>query len=64
MRRRRTRRRRKIYSGRGVTRPYVNKRNRLMLGSGIKQKGGFFAIAALASSLAPVAGDILSKVFR
>ena len=32
--------------GRGVSRPYVNKRNRLMLGSGKrkkigKQKGGF-----------------------
>ena len=64
MRRRRTKRRREIYSGRGVTRPYVNKRNRLMLGSGIKQKGGFFPIAALASLFAPVVGDILSKVFR
>ena len=62
--RRRSRRRRKIYSGRGVTRPYVNKRNRLMLGSGIKQKGGFFLIAALGSALAPVAADIISKVFR
>ena len=60
MRRRRTKRRRKIHSGRGVTRPYVNKRNRLMLGSGIKQKGGFFPIAALASLLAPVVGDMYS----
>ena len=41
--RRRSRRRRKTYSGRGVTRPYVNKRNSLMLGSGIKQKGVFFS---------------------
>ena len=64
MRRRRSRRRRKTYSGRGVTRPYVNKRNRLMLGSGIKQKGGFFPIDALGSALAPVAADIISKVFR
>ena len=27
--------------GRGIQRPYVNKRNRLMLGKGKKQKGGF-----------------------
>ena len=64
MRRRRRKRRGKIYSSRGVTRPYVNKRNRLMLGSGIKQKGGFFPIDALGSALAPVAADIISKVFR
>ena len=42
MRRRRVKRRRKI-KGRGIQRPYVNKRNRLMLGKGKKQKGGFFA---------------------
>ena len=29
--------------GRGIQRPYVSKRNRLMLGKGKKQKGGFFA---------------------
>ena len=27
--------------GRRIQRPYVNKRNRLMLGKGKKQKGGF-----------------------
>ena len=32
-----------IINGRGIQRPYVNKRNRLMLGKGKKQKGGFFA---------------------
>ena len=31
---------RKTIYGRGIKRPYVNKRNRLMLGSGKKQKGG------------------------
>ena len=29
--------------GKGIERPYINKRNRLMLGKGKKkQKGGFF----------------------
>ena len=28
--------------GKGIQRPYINKRNRLMLGKGKKQKGGFF----------------------
>ena len=32
-----------IINGKGIQRPYVNKRNRLMLGKGKKQKGGFFA---------------------
>ena len=30
--------------GRGIQRPYVSKRNRLMLGKGKKQKGCFFAL--------------------
>ena len=30
-------------TGRGIKRPYVSKRNRLMLGKGKKQKGSFFA---------------------
>ena len=42
MRRRRVKRRRKI-KGKGIQRPYVSKRNRLMLGKGKKQKGGFIA---------------------
>ena len=28
----------------GIERPYKNKRNRLMLGKGKKQKGGFFRV--------------------
>ena len=28
-------------TGRGIRRPYISKRNRLMLGKGKKQKGGF-----------------------
>ena len=43
MRRRRIKRRKKI-TGKGIKRPYINKRNRLMLGKG--QRGG--GIAALA----------------
>ena len=60
------RRARKIY-GRGVTRPYVNKRNRLMLGSGRrkkigKQKGGFFGL--IAAALAGPAIELMSKIIR
>ena len=29
-------------TGKGIKRPYISKRNRLMLGRGKKQKGGFF----------------------
>ena len=36
------RKRRKKIKGRGIQRPYVSKRNRLMLGKGKKQRGGFF----------------------
>ena len=58
------RRARKIYGG-GVTRPYVNKRNRLMLGSGKrkkigKQKGGFLPTFLMA--LAPTALELISKL--
>ena len=51
LRRRRTKRRKKI-RGRGVKRPYINKRNRLMLGKG-KQRGGFLGpvVAAVAPAL-------------
>lgn len=50
--------------GRGITRPYVNKRNRLILGAGRKkrirkQRGGFLP---LISAIAPTALEILSKV--
>ena len=59
--RRRRRRQQKqkvtLIFGKGISRPYIDKRNRLMLGSGstkkaFKQKGGFFPIgAALAAHL-------------
>ena len=58
MKRRRIKRRKKI-RGRGIQRPYVNKRNRLMLGKG-KQKGGFIGplVAAAAPALLQVVGTI------
>ena len=61
-RRRRTRRRRIL--GRGISRPYSDKKNRLMLGSGktSKQRGGFFPLAALAA--APPIIDLLNKIIR
>ena len=72
----RIRKRRKItYFGRGTTvsvsRPYVNKRNRLTLGEGkkrrrrktvSKQKGGF--ILLIVSVLAPTAIDLVTKLIR
>ena len=67
-RRQRRRRRRRRLSGRGINRPYVDKRKRLMLGSGsskktLKQKGGFFPIAA-ALTAAPAIVDLLGKIIR
>ena len=58
MKRRRIKRRKKI-RGRGIQRPYVNKRNRLMLGKG-KQKGGFIGplVAAAAPALLQAVGTI------
>ena len=60
MKRRRIKRRKKI-RGRGIQRPYVNKRNRLMLGKG-KQKGGFIGplVAAAAPALLQAVGSIFS----
>ena len=56
-----------VYYGRGITRPYVNKRNRLMLGSGKrkkigKQKGGF--LPALMTAVAPTALELISKIIK
>ena len=61
MKRRRIKRRKKI-RGRGVQRPYVNKRNRLMLGKG-KQKGGFIGplVAAAAPALLQAVGSIFGR---
>ena len=76
LRRRRRRRRPKLQSlmvkrlvGRGISRPYVHKRNRLMLGSGSRQKtskqtGGFFPLAAALTAAAPAVLDLLGKVIR
>ena len=68
-------RRKRTYFGRGTTvsisRTYVDKRNRLMLGEGkrkrrrktvSKQKGGFFAL--LLTALAPTAVDLVRKLIR
>ena len=58
MKRRKLKRRRKI-RGRGIQRPYVNKRNRLMLGKG-KQNGGFIGpiVAAAAPALLQAVGAV------
>ena len=55
--------------GRGISRPYVDKRNHLMLGSGSRQKtskqtGGFFPLAAALTAAAPAVLDLLGKVKR
>ena len=73
VRRQRRRRRRqkpqpKQLLGKGINRPYVDKRNRLMLGSGsskktLKQRGGFFPLAA-ALTAAPAVIDLLGKIIR
>ena len=65
-------RKRKVYKktcGKGikVARPYINKRNRLMLGEGKKktvkkQRGAF--LAPIAAALAPTAIELVSKLFR
>ena len=62
---RKRRRRRRTITGGNISWPYVNKRNRLILGEGKKikkQRGGF--IAPIAAALAPVAINLVSKLFR
>ena len=54
--------------GRGFTRPYVDKRNRLMLGSGglkktFKQKGGLFPLATALAAAPPII-DLLANIIR
>ena len=61
-------RRRQRLIGRGINRPYVDKRNRLMLGSGsckktFNQRGGFFPILAALNAAGPVI-DLLGKVIK
>ena len=62
MRRRRVKRRRKI-KVRGIQRPYASKRNRLMLGKGKKQKGGFIGpiVAAAAPAILQAVGSIFGR---
>ena len=60
MRKRRRRRKRAIF-GKGISRPYINKRNRLMLGKG-KQKGGF--IGPIVAAAAPALLQAVSSIFR
>ena len=67
-RRRRRHRRRRRLIGRGISQPYIDKRNRLMLGSGSRKKtfnqiGGFFPLAA-ALPAATAVFDLLGKVIR
>ena len=71
-RRRRRRRRRqprpRQLLGKGINRPYVDKRNRLMLGSGsskktLKQRGDFFPIGA-ALTAPPAIIDLLGKIIK
>ena len=64
--RRRRRRRRRLLSrilGRGISRPFSDKKNRLTLGSGSKQRGGFFPLGALAASAPPII-DLLNKIIK
>ena len=54
--------------GRRFARPYVDKRNRLMLGSGslkrtVKQKGGLFPLATVLAAAPPII-DLLAKIIR
>ena len=54
--------------GRGISRPYVDKRNRLMLGSGssnktTKQRGGLFPIGAALAAAPPII-DLFGKLIR
>ena len=76
VRRRRRRRRIRLLSrilGRGISRPYNDKKNRLMLGSGktskqrgsgkTKQRGGFFPLGALAASAPPII-ELLNKIIK
>ena len=60
MKKRRSKRRRKI-RGRGIQRPYISKRNRLMLGKG-KQKGGF--IGPIVAAAAPALLQAVGSIFR
>ena len=62
----------KRYYGSSVRRPYINSRNRLMLGSGRrkrrrgrilnkKQKGGFLPLLI---SLVPIGAELIAKIIK
>ena len=55
MKRRQTKRRKKI-GGKGIKRPYINKRKRLILGKG--QRGGSIG------AILPVAISLLQSIFK
>ena len=61
MKKRRKRRRKRKIIGSGITRPYINKRNRLMLGKG-KQTGGF--IGPIVAAAAPALLQAAISIFR
>ena len=68
IRRIRIRVRRKRIIGRGISRPYVDKREHLMLGSKSskttgKQKGDFFPIGPALAAAPPII-DLLNKIIR
>ena len=57
--------RKRPIKGSGVTQPFVNKRNRLMLGSGktiTKQKSGF--LGPLLAALVPTATQLVTKLIK
>ena len=48
--------------GRGIKRPYISKRNCLMLGKGKKQRGGF--LGPVVAAVAPAIIQTLGQMFR
>ena len=61
-RRRKQKKRINKIRGKGIQRPYINKRNRLMLGKGKKQKGGF--IGPVIAAAAPALLQTIGALFR
>ena len=54
--------------GRGISRPYADKRNRLMLVSGsrnksTKQRGGFFSLGTALAAAPPII-DLLGNIIK
>ena len=59
----RKRRIKRKIKGKGIKRPYISKRNRLMLGKGKKQRGGFIGpiLAATAPALLQTIGQMFGR---